>query len=79
MTKIHLFTQDHLMVLQKYMVFGLQKTIEKPIICLHVMVFCLTMKVPRRGETFVTRKITRATARIALGITRQTIFRKFRC
>ena len=31
---------------------------------------------PRRGETFVTRKITRATARIALGLTKQSVFRK---
>jgi GDPmannose 4,6-dehydratase len=30
--------------------------------------FCSTTKVPIRGETFVTRKITRAAARIALGL-----------
>ncbi len=65
MMKIHLFIQDHLTELQKFMVFGLQKTIERLIICLRVMVFYSIMKVPRRGETFVTRKITRATARIA--------------
>ena len=34
---------------------------------------------PRRGETFVTRKITRATARIALGLQDKILFRKFRC
>ena len=38
------FIQDHLMELQKYMVFGLPKTTEKPIICLRVMVFYLIMK-----------------------------------
>ena len=43
MMKIQHFIQDLLMALQKYMVFGLQKTIEKLIICLHVTVFCLTM------------------------------------
>ena len=33
---------------------------------------------PRRGETFVTRKITRATARIALGLQDKILFREFR-
>ena len=47
--------------------FGLLKTIEKHIIFLRVMVFYLTMN-SRRGETFVTRKITRAVARISLGL-----------
>ena len=32
------------------------------------MVFCLITNLHLRGETFVTRKITRATARIALGL-----------
>ena len=70
MTKIRLFIQDHLMELQKYMGFGLPKTTERHIICLRVMVFCLITNAPRRGETFVTRKITRATARIATWIAR---------
>ena len=37
-------------------------------IFLHVMVFFLIMKVPRRGETFVTRKITRGLSRINYGL-----------
>ncbi|SUH36520.1 GDP-mannose 4,6-dehydratase [Salmonella enterica subsp. enterica] len=36
--------------------------------CLHAMVFFLTMNLPRRGETFVTRKITRGIANIAQGL-----------
>ena len=47
------------MVLQNFMVIGLQKTIEKLIIYLLVMEYYLIMKVPRRGETFVTKKIIR--------------------
>ena len=46
---------------------GLLKIIEKHMIFLLLMVFYLIMK-PRRGETFVTRKITRAVSRIALGL-----------
>ena len=34
---------------------------------------------PLRGETFVTRKITRATAKIALGLARKIPLRKFGC
>ena len=68
MMKIHHSIQDPHTVLQKFMVFGLQKIIEKLIICLLVMVFCLIMNRQEEGETFVTRKITRATARIALGL-----------
>jgi len=33
-------------------------------------VFCLTMNPPRRGETFVSRKITRGVARIKAGLDR---------
>ena len=42
------------------------KITEKHIIFLHVMEYCLTHESPRRGETFVTRKITRAIAEIYL-------------
>ncbi len=34
---------------------------------------------PVRGETFVTRKITRALARIKLGLQKKIIYRKFKC
>ncbi len=34
---------------------------------------------PLRGETFVTRKITRATSKIALGLQDKVYFREFRC
>jgi GDPmannose 4,6-dehydratase len=34
---------------------------------------------PVRGETFVTRKITRAASRIGLGLQDTLLFRKFRC
>ena len=47
------------------MLIGLQLIIEKLMDYLHQMVFYLIMKVPIRGETFVTRKITRAVSRIA--------------
>ena len=47
--------------------FGLQKTIEA-----YNMFACngilFNHESPRRGETFVTRKITRAIAKIALGL-----------
>ena len=39
MMKIRLFIHDRLTELQKYMDFGLPKTIERPIICLPVTVF----------------------------------------
>ena len=35
---------------------------------MHVMEFYLTTESPVRGETFVTRKITRALAKIKLGL-----------
>ena len=41
--KVHHSIQGHLMVLQKYMVIGLQRIIERPIIYLLVMEFCLIM------------------------------------
>ena len=37
--------------------------------CMHVMASFSTMKVQDAVETFVTRKITRAAARISLGFT----------
>ena len=36
--------------------------------CMRVMVFYLIMSPPRRGETFVTRKITRALSNISQGL-----------
>ena len=48
------------------MVFGLLKTTVKLIICCCNGIL-FNHESPRRGETFVTRKITRAVARIALG------------
>ena len=50
------------------MLTGLLLIIEKLMVFMHVMEFYLIMKVPVRGETFVTRKITRALARIKLGL-----------
>ena len=50
------------------MLIGLRLIIEKRMGYLHVMVFYSIMNLPVRGETFVTRKITRAVSRIALGI-----------
>jgi hypothetical protein len=41
MMSILLFIHVRLMELLKFMVFGLPKIIERPIICLHVMEFCL--------------------------------------
>ena len=61
------FILDHHMVLLRFMVFGLSKITVKLTICLLVMVFYLTMNLQGEAETFVTRKITRAVARIALG------------
>ncbi len=40
----------------------------KPMGCMRATASCSTMKSPRRGETFVTRKITRALSNIALGL-----------
>ena len=51
----------------KVYAYWITKTIVKVTISLPVMVFCLTNESPRRGETFVTRKITRGLARIKLG------------
>jgi hypothetical protein len=47
---------------------GLLLTTVKAMGCMHVMEFYLIMSLPRRGETFVTRKITRGLTRIALGL-----------
>ena len=56
------------MQLLSYTPIGLLKIIERPMESLHVMEFFLIMKVPRRGETFVTRKITRGLTNIAVGL-----------
>ena len=68
MMKIHHFIQDHLTELQKYMVFGLQKIIREAYNMFACNGILFNHESPRRGETFVTRKITRAYARIALGL-----------
>ena len=44
-----------------------------------VMEFYLIMKVPVRGETFVTRKITRALARIKLGLQKNLYLGNLKC
>ena len=54
--------------LQKSMVFGLPKTIREAYNMFACNGILFNHESPRRGETFVTRKITRATARIALGL-----------
>ena len=53
---------------QRCMPIGLLLITEKHMEYLLQMVFYLIMKSPIRGETFVTRKITRAVSRIALGL-----------
>jgi GDPmannose 4,6-dehydratase len=55
------------MGLLNFMLFGLQRTIAKRITCLLLMVFLFNHESERRGETFVTRKITLAAARIRKG------------
>ena len=50
MMRIHHFIQDHLMVLLKYMDFGLLKTIEKRTICLLVTESYLTMNLQGEGK-----------------------------
>ena len=67
------------MGLQKYMVFGSPKTISEAYNMFACNGILFNHESPRRGETFVTRKITRATARIALGLQDKILFRKFRC
>ena len=56
------------------MVFGSPKTIERHIKCLLCNGILFNHESPRRGETFVTRKITMATARIALGLQEKKYF-----
>ena len=46
---------------------GLSKTIENPMDYMQVLEYYSITKVPRRGETFVTRKITRGLSRISTG------------
>ena len=53
---------------QSFSPIGSQRTIEKRLACMLAMGFCSIMKAPRRGETFVTRKITRGMVDIALGV-----------
>ena len=67
------------MGLQKYMVFGSPKTIREAYNMFACNGILFNHESPRRGETFVTRKITRATARIALGLQDKILFREFRC
>ena len=64
------FIQDLLTELQKSMAFGLPKIIREAYNMFACNGILFNHEVPRRGETFVTRKITRATARISLRITR---------
>lgn len=49
--KQHHFIQDHHMELLSYTLIGSLKIIEKHIICLHVMVFCLIMN--QKGEVII--------------------------
>jgi len=67
MMKTRPFIHARLMVRRRFMASGLPKITERLTIFLLVTASCLTMQSPRRGETFVTRKITMATAAIALG------------
>ena len=60
MMKILHFIQDLLMELQKYMAFGLLKIIREAYNMFACNGILFNHEVPRRGETFVTRKITRA-------------------
>ena len=65
MMKTLLFIQDLPMELQKFMVFGLQKIIREAYNMFACNGILFNHESPRRGETFVTRKITRAVAKIA--------------
>ena len=65
--KIQNFIQNHLMVLQNFTLIGLHLFIESLMVYLLVMEYYLITKSPRRGETFVTRKITRFLTRKKLG------------
>ena len=56
------------MVLPKFMVFGLQKTTVEAYDMFACNGILFNHESPRRGETFVTRKITRAVSKIALGL-----------
>ena len=66
--KQHRSIQDLHTLLQRCMVTGLPSTIEKPMEFMPVMAILFNHESPLRGETFVTRKITRAVSRIALGL-----------
>jgi len=63
----HHFTLAAHMLLPKFMDIGSQSITERLTICLPATEFCSIMKSPRRGITFVTRKIARAVARISKG------------
>ena len=52
----------------KLYAYWIVKTTEKRMACMLLMVFYLTTRVHLRGETFVTRKITRAVAKISVGL-----------
>ena len=62
------------MLLLKCMPIGLLLTIERHIILFACNGILFNHESPFRGETFVTRKITRAVSRIALGLQEQILF-----
>ena len=55
------------MEFQNYILIILLKFIERLMVFMHVMVFLFNHESPRRGETFVTRKITMYFAKKILG------------
>jgi len=61
------FTHVRLMLLPSLYAYWITVNYrERPTTCLPVTAFCLTTNQPRRGETFVTRKITRGLSNIAM-------------
>ena len=57
-----------LMLPQNFLHIGLQKILESIIICLLQMVYIFNHESPRRGETFVKRKITIGLSKIIFGV-----------
>ena len=62
------FIRVHLTPPPSSMPIGSSSTIAKPMGCMRRTAFLFNHESPIRGETFVTRKITRATAAIKLGL-----------
>ena len=61
------------MVLQNYMRIGLQKIIEKHMVFFGANGILFNHESPRRGETFVTKKIVNALCKIKFGLQKNFI------